>query len=102
LSFIYLGALLASIAGLAALDFRHKLAFASNAIRSVITLAIGVGFFLVWDISGIALGIFFRGQARHLTGWQLAPELPLEELFFLFLLCYTTLLVFLAVRKKIQ
>lgn len=102
MSFIYLGSLLISIAGLATLDFRHKLGFASNALRAAITMAIGVVFFLIWDISGIALGIFFRGQAKHLTGWQLAPELPIEEIFFLFVLCYTTLLVFTAVRKKLK
>ena len=102
MSFIYLGALLVSLAGLATLDVRHRLAFALSATRAATTIAIGVVFFLIWDISGIALGIFFRGQAKHLTGWQLAPELPVEELLFLILLCYTTLLVFTAVRKKIK
>jgi len=102
LSFLYLAALLVSIAGLATLDFRHKLGFAINAWRATITLAIGVVFFLIWDISGIAFGIFFRGHAKHLTGWQLAPELPIEELFFLIVLCYTTLLIFNAVRKKLK
>ena len=53
-------------------------------------LVIGVGFFLVWDAAGIGLGIFFRGDPSLLVGVQLAPELPLEELFFLTLLCYLT------------
>lgn len=102
MSFLYLGALLLSIAGLATLDFRHKLGFAINARRASITLIVGIAFFLLWDVCGIELGIFFRGKAKHLTGWQLAPELPIEEVFFLFVLCYTTLLLFSAVRKKLK
>ena len=45
----------------------------------------------LWDLAGIGLGIFFRGEPGLLTGVQLAPELPLEELFFLALLCYLTM-----------
>ena len=41
-----------------------------------------------------ALGVFFRGNAGLLTGLQFAPELPLEELFFLALLCYLTMNVY--------
>ena len=50
--------------------------------------------FLVWDLLGIGLGVFFRGQTRYMTGLQLAPELPVEELGFLALLCYLTMVVF--------
>ncbi|NBQ97190.1 MAG: lycopene cyclase domain-containing protein [Microbacteriaceae bacterium] len=56
-------------------------------------------YFLLWDGAGIALGIFFRGETSHLTGILVAPELPLEELFFLFLLNYTTLTIFIAVKR---
>ena len=97
----YLASLLISIAGLAALDFRSKLAFFSAPLRAAATLALGVVFFLLWDLAGIALGIFFRGASPFLSGWQLAPELPIEELFFLIVLCYTTLLVFVAARKRL-
>ena len=54
-------------------------------------LTFGVLFFLIWDLAGITLGIFFRGNPGLLTGIQLSPELPLEELFFLTLLCYLTM-----------
>lgn len=97
----YLASLLISIAGLAALDFRSKLAFFSVPLRAAATLAIGVVFFLLWDVAGIALGIFFRGDSPFLSGWQLAPELPVEEFFFLIVLCYTALLVFIAARKRL-
>jgi lycopene cyclase domain-containing protein len=88
---LYLGALLVSIAGMVAIDVRHRLFFAVAPARAAIVLVLGVAFFLVWDLAGIDLGIFFRGNPGLLTGIQLAPELPLEELFFLTLLCYLTM-----------
>lgn len=93
MNFIYLGTLLISIAGLAAIDFRHKLAFARNAKAATIAIGIPYLIFLSWDAAGIATKIFFKGESKYLTGVMIAPEFPLEELFFLFLLCYCTLVV---------
>lgn len=92
--YLYLLALLVSIAGVGLLDWRHKLAFFVDARASTIAVAIAVVVFLIWDLAGIAFGIFFRGNAPHLSGLLLAPELPLEELFFLILLSYNTLVVY--------
>lgn len=92
LSFLYLGALLVSIAGLATLDFKYKLALGKNKAYRCL-LIISVAFFLIWDLAGIALGIFFRGNAQHLTGITLSNELPVEEIFFLILLSYSALLL---------
>lgn len=89
MSFLYLGALLISIAGMVVLDLRFKLFFGATPVRAAIVLVAGLVFFLAWDIAGITLGIFFRGNPGLLTGILLAPELPLEELFFLILLIYT-------------
>ena len=50
--------------------------------------------FLLWDLAGISQGIFFRGTTEFMTGLQIAPELPVEEVFFLALLCYLTMNVF--------
>ena len=97
-SLIYLASLLVSIAGLAALDFRHKLAIAKSKKYLWLILA-PVLFFLAWDLAGISLGIFFRGDATHLTGILLSHELPLEELFFLILLSYTSLLLLKAFTR---
>jgi lycopene cyclase domain len=88
---LYLVALLVSITGMIVLDVRFKLFFAVSPWRAAIVLAVGLAFFLVWDVAGIGLGIFFRGNPDLLTGVLLAPELPLEELFFLTLLCYTVM-----------
>lgn len=99
MSFIYLAALLGSLAGLVALDIKFQLALAKDLKRGLIVLSISTAFFIGWDLLGIGLGIFFRGAAKHLTGILLAPELPIEELFFLILLSYTTLIVFTAIEK---
>jgi lycopene cyclase domain-containing protein len=56
----------------------------------------------LWDVAGIAMGIFFRGDTSHLTGIVLAPEFPIEELFFLLLLNYTALTLFTTVTRVIK
>jgi lycopene cyclase domain-containing protein len=91
-SFLYLIGLLLAIAGLALLDYRHKLAFAKNA-RHICLILISLAFFLTWDYAGISLGIFFRGETQLLTGLLISEELPLEEVFFLILLSYNALLL---------
>jgi len=99
-SVAYLSALVFALLGTGLLDWRHRLAFwGGAAIRTTVVVAIGVGFFLVWDVVGIAEGIFFRGQGPWMTGIVLGPELPLEEVFFLVLLCYSTLIAYLLALK---
>ena len=99
---LYLAALIASLIGLVLLDHRFKLVFFRDWLAGTVALVTGVAFFLVWDLFGIANGIFFRGESQGLTGLMIAPELPLEEVFFLTLLCYTTLEVFLALGKFVH
>ena len=48
---------------------------------------------LAAGLAGIRLGIFARGETPYLTGLLLAPQLPLEEAFFLTFLCYLTMLL---------
>jgi lycopene cyclase domain-containing protein len=88
---VYLAALGVALTGMVMLDRRFSLFFWRDARRAAVVLASGVVFFLVWDLFGIGLGIFFRGETEIMTGLQLAPELPVEELFFLILLCYLTM-----------
>lgn len=97
-SFLYLAALLASIAGLATLDFKFKLAIAKSG-RYLCLILIPLIFFLIWDLAGIASGIFFRGTTQHLTGILISEELPLEEIFFLILLSYSALLLLKAFNR---
>ena len=97
--FYYLAALLFSLSGLAVLDRRYKLAFWLDKKRALLTLGIGLAVFVVWDIAGIGLGIFLHGNSRYTLPFRLGPEFPLEELFFLALLCYTSLLIYTGSKK---
>jgi lycopene cyclase domain-containing protein len=90
--FAYLGALAVSLGGLAVLDRKFRLAFWSDWRRAAASVGIGVVGFLAWDLAGLGLGIFARGDSPHMTGLLIAPELPVEEVFFLTLLCYVALL----------
>jgi len=99
--FVYLAGLIFSIIGLGLFDWRFKLGFSTNKKAALLATLLPLVFFLLWDGAGIALGIFFRGETSHLTGLLIAPELPLEELFFLFLLNYTTLTIFIAIKRML-
>ena len=100
MTFAYLLALICSLVGLGLLDFRFKLAFFGKPKRAAITLAIPYLFFVIWDLAGIAAGIFFRGDSSHMLGINLFREFPIEELFFLGVLCYTTLIVTTLLARK--
>ena len=94
MEWLYLIALTISISGLGMIDWRYKLAFFYNFKRTAATLFIAISLFVVWDILGINLGIFFHGGSELTLPYRIVPELPLEELFFLMLLCYVTLIVY--------
>jgi lycopene cyclase domain-containing protein len=99
-SWLYLGALLFSMTGMGILDWRWRLALFHDTSRTIKTVSLGVIVFLIWDLLGIKLGIFFVGNSAYDTGILLAPNLPLEELFFLTFLCYFTLIVYQTVRRR--
>jgi hypothetical protein len=48
------------------------------------------------------LGIFFRGPSPYVTGVVVAPEVPIEEIAFLALLCYLTMNLFAAVTRMLM
>jgi lycopene cyclase domain-containing protein len=91
---VYLMSLLGGLACMALLDRRYRLFFWNRPAAAAAVLLIGVGFFLMWDVAGIRLDIFHRGETPIMTGVLVAPELPLEEVFFLAFLCYVTMILF--------
>lgn len=99
MSVLYLGTLLLSLGAMVLLDWRSRLFFWRNPRRAGIVLATGVTFLVVWDLVGIGLGIFARGETSALTGILLAPELPLEEPIFLIFLCYLTMNLIFGLRS---
>jgi len=96
----YLAALLVSLSCMVLLDRRFTLFFWRDARRACVVLVLGVGFFLAWDLAGIGLDIFYRGETPFMTGVLIAPELPLEEVFFLALLCYVTMNAYGAITQS--
>ncbi|MGO4534044.1 lycopene cyclase domain-containing protein [Leifsonia sp. 2MCAF36] len=102
MSVVYLACLLVALGAMVLLDARFRLVFWRHARRASIVLALGLVFFLAWDAAGIALGVFARGGSRFMTGVVLAPEFPLEELFFLVFLCYLTLVLLFGGRALLD
>ena len=98
-AYLYLAALVVNLLGLATLDWRYRVALFAHARRTAVTVALGVVLFLLWDLAGVGLGIFFIGAAPYLTGWTVAPEVPVEEIAFLTLLVYQTLLLWIAFSR---
>jgi len=95
----YLIALLVAIGGLAIIDARYKLAFWYQPIRTVKVLVVAMAVFIVWDALGILFRVFYHGNSAYSLTFVIAPQFPLEELFFLFLLNYTTLLIYRGTQK---
>ena len=90
---LYLVALIVSALGVLAVDLRHRLALGAAPGRTLLLIVCGTVSLLVWDIAGIASGVFVRGDSPLLLGVDLAPHLPLEEPVFLAFLCHLTLVV---------
>ncbi|GAA1765561.1 lycopene cyclase domain-containing protein [Kocuria aegyptia] len=91
MSFVYLGFLLFSLAGMVLLDVRERLFFAQDPRRAGLVLLAGLLFFLAWDVAGVSLGIFLHSPSAWATGWMVAPQIPVEEVVFLVFLCYLTM-----------
>lgn len=96
---VYLAALLLSLGCMLLLDWRFRLFFWRDAVSAAVVTAVGLVFFLIWDVAGIANGIFFRGDGMIATGLVLAPELPLEEPIFLLFLVVCTMIIYAGAER---
>jgi lycopene cyclase domain-containing protein len=92
--FTYLISLLVVIGCLLSLDFRYKLAFWNDKKRTLKTIGISWFVFIIWDLCGIRFGIFLDGISKYSLPVQVLPQFPIEEFFFLFILCYVTLILY--------
>ena len=100
--YYYLVALVVSLAGLIYGDYKLKLAlFVKPALATKILLT-SIIFFLIWDIVGIFYGIFSTNQEFVSGLYFFTSDLPLEELLFLTLFSYVTLLTwrFVCIRTS--
>lgn len=99
---VYLGCLVVSLACVLAVDLRFGLFLGRSVRDGAIVLAAGLVFFLIWDLAGIGLGIFARGDGPFMTGILLAPELPIEEPIFLLFLCEVTMVLVLGAERMLR
>lgn len=102
MSILYLLTLLAALSCLVLVDRRFRLYFWRDPARAALVLVVGVLFFVAWDLFGIRLAIFRRGEGGYLTGLVVAPQLPVEEIFFLTFLCYLTMLLTLGLLRMLR
>ena len=102
MTLLYLAALMVALFGMVMLDRRFGLFFWRDSRRAALVMVVGVLFFFVWDLAGVGNGIFFRGETSFMTGLQVAPEIPLEEVFFLTLLCYLTMNLYGAASTRLS
>lgn len=91
---VYLLGLIVGIAGMATIDWRYKLAYWHDRSRTLKVIGAAVAIFVVWDVLGIVLGIFRHGGSQYQLPFTLFPHFPVEEIFFLVLLTYTTLVIY--------
>jgi len=101
MQWLYLAGLVLAIACLVLVDRKFKLAFFYDVRRTALTLGIAMWLFIVWDIFGIQLGIFFHGGSDFTLPVRIVAQFPIEELFFLFLLSYVALLLYRFAQKRL-
>jgi lycopene cyclase domain-containing protein len=90
----YLIALIGLMTVLLVVDYRLHVAFFYSWKRSIRALLPAYIIFIIWDLLGIRLSIFYPGNSRYALHVLLAPKFPIEELVFLFDFIYLTLLLF--------
>jgi lycopene cyclase domain-containing protein len=93
MTWLYLLAIVGSTLCMGLVDHRWRLFLFARPGRAVLVVTAGVVFFLAWDLVAIGLDIYRRGESPAMTGIELVPDLPLEEVFFVVFLCYLTMVL---------
>ena len=88
MKYTYLTILIFSIVGMTLLDYRYKLTFFKHARAATESTLVVMAVLLVTDIIGVNWKIFYTNP-KYVCGLFIGSEnIPIEELFFLFLLSY--------------
>lgn len=90
MSFLYLGFLLVSLVCMGLIDARFSLFVFRRPSIAVTVVAAGFVLFVVWDLVAIATDMYSKGESPAMTGIDVAPHLPIEELVFITFLTYIT------------
>jgi lycopene cyclase domain-containing protein len=89
----YLVALIAVLGCMALMDRRWRLFFWADPRRAAVVFAAGYALFLGWDLAALELELYERGASAYMTGIEVAPDLPVEELLFVAFLPYLTMVL---------
>lgn len=102
MNYIYLTILFFSIFGLFIIDRKFKLLFYDNPKPAAKSIIIMMAILLFTDVIGINWHIFSTNP-RFVVGLFLgSPNLPIEEILFLFLLCYSVLLIYILIDRHME
>jgi len=100
--YTYLTILIFSIAGMMLLDYRYKLSFFKYPKAAAKSTLIVMALLLFADILGINWDIFST-NTKYVSGFFIGTEnLPVEEFFFLFMLCYFTLNLYSLFKRNLK
>lgn len=102
MKYTYLAILFFSISGMIIIDCRYKLVFYDMPKAAARAIAIMMAILLFVDVIGINWNIFAT-NSKYVSGIFLGnPNLPIEEVFFLFLLCYFVLVLNTYIKKRLK
>lgn len=102
MKYTYLAILFFSILGILTIDWRFKLVFYDKPRPATRAIAIMMAILVFIDVLGINWNIFGTNQS-YVSGVFLgSPNLPLEEIFFLFLLCYFVLVLNVWLKRRVS
>ncbi|MDX6301878.1 MAG: hypothetical protein QOF53_3092 [Nocardioidaceae bacterium] len=93
IAWTYLGTLLVGLACMVLVDRRWRLVLWADAPRAAAVVGVGMAMFVCWDLAALHLHLYRPGGSAVTTGAEVAPGLPVEELFFIGFLCYLTLVL---------
>ena len=102
MSFLYLGGILLSAIGVGLIDARWRLALFARPRRALVAVFGTALMLLLIDLVGIATGNFLLGASSWMTGVEVLPHLPIEELAFVVFLSYVSLVAVTASSRFVR
>ncbi|WP_141364085.1 lycopene cyclase domain-containing protein [Glutamicibacter uratoxydans] len=95
----YLSILITLIGCMVLIDARGRLFFFHRWARASMCLILGTGLFIVWDAAAIGQGVFLHLDSPLMTGVMVGPQFPVEEVFFLIFLNYSSIISVLGLAE---
>jgi len=97
-SYLYLSVLIFSLLGLFIFDYIHKVVICGPRRNEDLKLILAtILVFLLIDYIGVITGVFWSNSS-YISGLFILPGVPIEEVFFLTLFGYFTLLLWRKLR----